>query len=153
LLQELADIAAFTVDDETAFVQDAKTQKAVIRCYEVIGEIAKRLPAELHDTHDKIDWRELITFRDFLAHNYDKIVLRYLWDAVEDLPKLKMSVKKLLSELEDKTDNQVDCAHSHYPYNKIYHYFTISFISSRDVCSKIAEAGKNVNKSSIRFVQ
>jgi uncharacterized protein with HEPN domain len=100
LLQELADIAAFTVDGEAAFAQDVKTQKAVIRSYEVIGEIAKRLPTDLRDAHDQIDWRKLITFRDFLAHNYDKVVLRYLWDAGEDLPKLQAAIEKMLQELE-----------------------------------------------------
>lgn len=100
LLQELTDIAAFTVDGEDAFVQDVKTQKAVIRSYEVIGEIAKRLPTELRGSHDEIDWRKLITFRDFLAHNYDKVVLRYLWDAVEDLPNLRTAAEKLLQEVE-----------------------------------------------------
>ncbi len=50
MLQELDDIGAFTVEGETAFLQDVKTQKAVIRSYEVIGEIAKRLPADLRDT-------------------------------------------------------------------------------------------------------
>lgn len=108
LLQELADIAAFTADGEDAFAKDVKTQKAVIRSYEVIGEIAKRLPIELRDTHDEIDWRKLITFRDFLAHNYDKVVLRYLWDAVEDLPNLKVAIEKMLDEAEDKTHDKQD---------------------------------------------
>jgi len=47
MLQELDDVTAFTADGQAAFMADLKTQKAVIRTYEVIGEIAKRLPAEL----------------------------------------------------------------------------------------------------------
>jgi uncharacterized protein with HEPN domain len=73
LLQELDDVSAFTVDGEAAFMGDVKTQKAVIRSYEVIGEICKRLPAELRDANPQIDWRRLITFRDFLAHNYELV--------------------------------------------------------------------------------
>lgn len=77
ILQELEDIAAFTTEGETAFSQDVKTQKAVIRSYEVVGEICKRLSSDLRSNNAQIDWRKLITFRDFLAHNYELIALRY----------------------------------------------------------------------------
>jgi uncharacterized protein with HEPN domain len=36
LLRELEDISAFTAEGKLAFVADVKTQKAVIRSYEVI---------------------------------------------------------------------------------------------------------------------
>ena len=101
LLQELDDIAAFTVEGRDAFMSDVKTQKAVIRSYEVVGEICKRLPGALREVNPQIDWRRLITFRDFLAHNYELIGLRYVWDAVEDLPQLHASFESLLRSLED----------------------------------------------------
>lgn len=85
ILREIDDVEAFTTEGRTAFMLDRRTQKAVIRSYEIIGEIAKRLPAEMRDANLQIDWRRLITFRDFLAHNYDMVVLSYVWGAVEDL--------------------------------------------------------------------
>lgn len=103
LLQELDDIAAFTLEGETVFRADRKTQKAVIRSYEVIGEICKRLPPELREVNPQIDWRKLITFRDFLAHNYDLVALRYIWEAVEDQPNLRATVQALLDGLEDES--------------------------------------------------
>ena len=101
MLRELDDIAVFTTDGESAFLADLKTQKAVIRSYEVIGEIAKRLPAELRDAHPNVPWRRLINFRDFLAHNYDEIALRFVWEAVEDGPNLRIALEALLAELDD----------------------------------------------------
>jgi len=101
LLQELDDIAAFTVEGRDAFMRDVKTQKAVIRSYEVVGEICKRLPEALREGNPQIDWRKLITFRDFLAHNYDLIGLRYVWEAVEDLPHLRAAFEALLENLSD----------------------------------------------------
>jgi uncharacterized protein with HEPN domain len=101
LLQELDDIAAFTVEGRDAFMRDAKTQKAVIRSYEVVGEICKRLPDAVREDNPQIDWRKLITFRDFLAHNYDLIGLRYVWEAVEDLPHLRAEFEALLENLGD----------------------------------------------------
>lgn len=101
LVQELDDILAFTTEGEAAFMQDVKTQKAVIRSYEIIGEIGKRLPDDFRTANTQIDWRRLITFRDFLAHNYDLIGLRYVWDAVKDVNNLKAAVQALLVSLAD----------------------------------------------------
>jgi uncharacterized protein with HEPN domain len=101
MLEELDDVAAFTIDGKAAFMVDLKTQKAVIRTYEVIGEIAKRLPADLRAANPQIDWRKLITFRDFLAHNYDEIGLRFVWAAVEDVPKLRAAVDTILAAMDE----------------------------------------------------
>jgi uncharacterized protein with HEPN domain len=101
LLQELDDIITFTAEGETAFVQDVKTQKAVIRSYEVIGEIGKRLPDAFRTANPQIDWRKLISFRDFLAHNYEVIGLRYVWDAIKDAHNLRAAVQALLDSLPD----------------------------------------------------
>jgi uncharacterized protein with HEPN domain len=105
-LRELDDIAAFTLEGRQAFMTDLKTQKAVIRSYEVIGEICKRLPAELRAANDQIDWRLLITFRDFLAHNYEFIVLHRIWEAVEDVPSLRIAVEAMLLDLPDDEENE-----------------------------------------------
>ncbi|XWX03575.1 HepT-like ribonuclease domain-containing protein [Aggregatilineales bacterium SYSU G02658] len=99
LLNELDDIIIFSSDGERAFMQDAKTQKAVIRSYEVIGEITKRLPDQFRLTNPQIDWRKLITFRDFLAHNYELIALRYVWAAVEDARNLRVTIQTLIDSL------------------------------------------------------
>ena len=95
-LQELDDVSAFTVEGKDAFMQDVKTQKAVILSYEVIGDIAERLPANLRDTTPHIDWRRWITLRDFLAHNYDLSASQSAWEAVEDVPTLRAAVEALL---------------------------------------------------------
>lgn len=96
LLLELDDVVAFTVDGEDAFKSDVKTQKAVIRSYEVVGEICKRLPDDFRASHPQIDWRKLITFRDFLAHNYELIGLRYVWDAVKGVHNLRAAFQAII---------------------------------------------------------
>jgi uncharacterized protein with HEPN domain len=102
MLQELDDIITFTQESsEKTFVADIRTQKAVIRSYEVIGEICKRLHLALRVNNPQIDWRRLITFRDFLAHNYDVIASRYIWDAIQDAPPLRAAVEALLASLPD----------------------------------------------------
>lgn len=101
LLTELNDIVDFTVAGREVFRSDRRTQKAVIRSYEVIGEIVKRIPQEIRDANPQIEWRKLAAFRDFLAHNYDDVILKNIWEAVEDLPNLKAEVETVLYSLPD----------------------------------------------------
>ncbi len=101
LLHELDDIATFTTGGKPVFITDAKTRKAVIRSYEVIGEICKRLPDDLRSANPQLDWRKLIGFRDFLAHHYEEVMLNYVWAAVEDLPTLHAAVEAMLDALND----------------------------------------------------
>lgn len=102
MLHELDEIAAFTVEGKVAFMTDAKTRKAVVRSYEVVGEICKRLPDDLRRANPQLDWRRLIGFRDFLAHHYEEVVLDFVWQAVEDLPALRAAVKALLATLDEE---------------------------------------------------
>ena len=47
---------------------DGKTRDAVIRCLEVIGEAVKRLPPELFEKHQDVDWAGFARMRDILTH-------------------------------------------------------------------------------------
>lgn len=96
-------------EGEDAFYADYRIQDAVIRQYEVIGEIAKRLPAFLLDSQPEVDWRAIKGFRDFLAHNYDKIELEVVWGAVQKLPLLRKAVENLFNSLpsDDKTREEI----------------------------------------------
>ncbi len=96
LLIYLNDVENFTHEGREIFVADRKTQFAVIRAYEVIGEIVKRLPAELLETQSVVEWQDIKEFRDFLAHNYEKVKLDIVWGAVEKLPMLKAAIEAML---------------------------------------------------------
>ncbi len=100
-VKQLERIGEFTADGYEIFKQDDKTQYAVIRAYEIIGEIIKRLPSEIRDQHPEINWRKLVHFRDFIAHNYDQVIEKYVWDAVEDSPNLKSAVEAMLKDIPD----------------------------------------------------
>jgi uncharacterized protein with HEPN domain len=101
MLQEMRDIAEFTQNGKTDFLQDTKTRKAVIRSYEIMGEIAKRLPESFRQMQTQVDWRRLIGFRDFLAHHYEEVILENVWEAVADLPNLRQAIEALISTLEN----------------------------------------------------
>jgi len=54
-----------------AFLSDNKTQYAVIRCFEVIGEAVKRLSDDIRKAHPDVPWSSMARMRDILIHAYD----------------------------------------------------------------------------------
>ena len=61
--------------DETKFGEDRKTQDAVIRQLEIIGEASKNLTGELRQANPQIPWKQASGIRDRLAHGYFNIKL------------------------------------------------------------------------------
>lgn len=104
LLQRIGYIEEFTRAGKTAFMDDIRTQEAVIRSYEVIGEIVKRISEDVLGLYPNVKWKEIKGFRDYLIHNYDQVDLEYVWDAVEDLPILRAAVEAMQRNL--KTEDE-----------------------------------------------
>lgn len=107
ILHRIEQIERFTAAGEAAFLADDRTQEAVIRCFEVIGEAVKRLDPALTTQHPNIDWRAYAGFRDVLIHQYDSIQIPKIWEAVrDDLDPLKVAVSALLESLNDRENDQ-----------------------------------------------
>jgi uncharacterized protein with HEPN domain len=81
------------------FVADSKTIDAVVRNFEIIGEAANRLPDDLKDSDEKIDWHKLRGLRNRIVHNYFGINYSIIWSIIEDyLSELIIQIKELLNE-------------------------------------------------------
>ena len=107
IVNRIDQIERFTHEGEAAFLADDRTQEAVIRCFEVIGEAIKRLDSELLTQYPSIPWRDFTGFRDVLIHQYDKILLPKVWQAVqEDLAPLRIVVEQMLAELPNDGDQR-----------------------------------------------
>ena len=98
MLEYISYLESFHVDSPEA-LEDIKTQLAVRKSYEVLGEIIKRLPETVLQKQPHIPWKEVKGMRDILIHRYDDIDLTLLWDALIQLPALLVAVEALLAEL------------------------------------------------------
>lgn len=85
--------------NRSAFLNDVKTQSAVLHQLMVMGEAVKRLSQNFRRRHTKIPWMLIAGMCDKLIHAYDIIDLDEIWKTVdEDVPNLLSSLKPLLTE-------------------------------------------------------
>ena len=64
----------------------------------VIGETAGRLNEGTRATAPKIRWTAMISMRNRLAHGYETVDYRLVWQIVrKNLPDLKSEVERLLA--------------------------------------------------------
>jgi uncharacterized protein with HEPN domain len=101
ILQAIERIHCYVEDlDETAFLQDEKTQDAVIRNFEIIGEASnniKRHHGGFTSQHPEVPFNFAYEMRNALAHGYFKIDLEIVWKTIHnDLPSLHEQVRKLM---------------------------------------------------------
>ena len=77
-------IKDFTADlDFNQFEEDFKTQYAVIRCFEIIGEAVKRLPEIFREEYPDVPWQVMAGMRDRLIHGYDMVDVGILWRTIK----------------------------------------------------------------------
>jgi uncharacterized protein with HEPN domain len=82
--------------DYEAFQRDRKTQDAIVRNLEIIGEAAGRLPESLQSAAPEIEWRKITGLRNILAHEYFGVSLPIVWDVVQSkLDQLEASCLQL----------------------------------------------------------
>lgn len=95
-------ILDFTQNGRDTFLTDRKSQAAVIRYFEIIGEATKHLSDEQKRSHPEIPWRKISGMRDELIHEYFGVNVEVVWDTVErDLPPFRQQVEQMLAELEN----------------------------------------------------
>ena len=88
--------------DENDFGSDRKTQDAVIRNLEIIGEAARNLPDKTKAEAPEIEWHKITGLRNILAHEYFGVSIPIVWDVVRNkLEPLKQACMKLLKKRGD----------------------------------------------------
>ena len=104
ILEAIERCYRYTEDmDEATFLKDEKTQDAVIRTFEVMGEasnnIKKHYP-EFIKQHADVPFSFSYEMRNVLAHGYFKLDLEILWKTIHsDLGTFYTMVQQLHAEI------------------------------------------------------
>ena len=84
ILEAIKAIRVYTTGLSFAeFFQDRKTQDAVVRNFEVIGEAANKLPSSLTKQYPEVDWSAIVGFRNILIHEYFGIDYQLVWYIIQ----------------------------------------------------------------------
>ncbi|MGV6477377.1 HepT-like ribonuclease domain-containing protein [Azotobacter vinelandii] len=91
------------------FLEDKRTQQAVIMSLIIIGEAATKVMdgyAEFVQTHSEVPWRGMRGMRNRIAHGYFDINLDVVWDTVQAaLPELLKQLPAVRQDADDDDRN------------------------------------------------
>jgi uncharacterized protein with HEPN domain len=98
LAECLQRIREYTADGRQQFMNDRKTQDAVIRNLEIVGQIVRdRGPDSLAELRPEVPWARIAGTRNILAHQYLGVDLSLIWNIVErELTPLEQAVQSFL---------------------------------------------------------
>ncbi|MBM2816914.1 MAG: nucleotidyltransferase [Ignavibacteria bacterium] len=88
------------------FLEDKKTNFAVFRALEVIGEAVSKIPVPIRSLYPTIPWKSIYDMRNKLIHEYIGVDYEIVWDTVKSsLPAL---IPELLLIIDDYKKNNPD---------------------------------------------
>ena len=65
-----------------------------------IGELVKQMSDEAKEHHNKVAWHKIAGFRNRIIHEYDKLNLSFVWEAVtESIPELLNYTEEILKDM------------------------------------------------------
>ena len=82
--------------EKAEFLEDAKTQSAILHQLLIVGEAIKRISPEFRAAHPDVPWKLIAGTRDKLIHFYEGVDLDEVWRMVSsDLPQLISRIEPL----------------------------------------------------------
>ena len=98
MLDAITKIQSYTAGmDYDTFRTDEKTVDAVIRNFQIIGEAARHIPAEVETRWPHLPWASMRDMRNVVIHEYFGVSRSILWQTVvDDLPPLPALLQQIL---------------------------------------------------------
>ncbi|MBI2260031.1 MAG: DUF86 domain-containing protein [Flavobacteriia bacterium] len=85
--------------DYESFVNDDKTKDAVVRNFEIIGEVSTVIHEDFKKKHPQINWREIKDFRNRMIHDYAGIDYQIVWTIItEFIEELEFQVNQIIKD-------------------------------------------------------
>ena len=97
-IQEAMEMSALYTKGLTysKFFDDRKTQDAVVRNLEVIGEASKNISSAFKTKYPDVPWKTLAGLRDKLIHFCFGIDYKIVWSVVKkELPQLRKQIRHI----------------------------------------------------------
>ncbi len=95
ILGAIEAIEAYSVSSYEEFVEDHKTQDAILFNLVIIGEAANQISEKFQEEHFTIPWSSMIGTRNIIVHGYDQVKLQIVWEIIQrDLDHLKQEITK-----------------------------------------------------------
>jgi uncharacterized protein with HEPN domain len=66
------------------FLQDETLKRATVRSLEIIGQAAKKIPADFKVKWASIEWKSMAGMRDRLIHDYMGTNYHIVWDVIKN---------------------------------------------------------------------
>lgn len=99
ILDEIALIEKYSVKGEDTFQRDELIQTWMIHHLQIIGEAANKLSENLKNKYPTVQWRDIISMRNFIVHQYFGVDLEEIWNTViYDVPDLKNNIIQILKD-------------------------------------------------------
>jgi uncharacterized protein with HEPN domain len=101
IIESIESIEKYTENiSQDKFFESTRTQDAVVRRLEIIGEAVKNLPMSFRNKYPDIPWRKAAGMRDVLIHEYFGVDLALIWEIIKkDLPNFKKQILGLLQRV------------------------------------------------------
>lgn len=99
----MSKIQSYINGDYIEFVKDTKTQDAVVRNIEIIGEAVKKLSEKTKVSYPDVPWKTIAATRDRLIHGYFGVNIDIVWEiATIDLVNLRKKIEKIKIEVSNR---------------------------------------------------
>lgn len=100
-ISTLDKIAKFSAEDAYVVYRTCERDLAVI------GEVSNKVSQETKDKYPEIEWREAISNRNFIIHQYHRVEFATIRDTVEnDLPTLVSTLEKVIENVTNGDKNK-----------------------------------------------
>jgi len=101
ILESIEKIRKYTAGQSyEEFLNDDKTVDAVIRNFEIIGEAANRIPDEIKEEFQTVNWFRIRGFRNRIVHDYMGIDYEIVWTIINnDIENLNLEIKNIKEQL------------------------------------------------------
>ncbi len=93
--------------DFSKFKQTYIVVDAIIRNFEILGEAAKNIPADIQQKYPEIPWRKMYALRNLIAHVYFGIDYEMIWEiAKKNLPQNRVDLLDIIKKEKAQKDNK-----------------------------------------------